>query len=271
MPTSLTWDVFVAHAGPDKPTAEALYDLLSPHMRVFVDSKCLDLGDDWDQALRQAQQQALISVVLVSSRTDNAYYEREEIAAAVALARSQGSLHRVIPVYLDTAAKDQASVPYGLRLKQGLTVGDVGGVPGVAQQLLQAYQRLKQKINDAAAGGSIAPPAPPVAGADAVIPPMPPPPVSPMRPVAPTFVAQCIFNGDPAQYFVTATDEIIGIVPGRPAIVVGRKIPPTVMGFAWMYATPVVIYGVDPQGGIWNRTLTGMPFQVGQAFALPLQ
>jgi len=284
MPTSLAWDVFIAHAGPDKPAAEELYVLLSPHVRVFLDSKSLDLGDDWDQELRLAQQQALISVVLVSSRTDDAYYQREEIAAAIELARRQASLHRVIPIYLDPAAKDQTSVPYGLRLKQGLTASEVGGVHGVAEQLLQACQRLKQKIAAAPAEEAAAPHAPhvphssgAVAEGAAQFPSMPQPsaPYAPSQyglpPQMPSIVLRCIFNGDPSQYFITATDEIVGIAPGQPPIVVGRKMPPTVMGFAWMYATPLVTYGVDAQGGIWNRTFTGVPFQVGQAFAVTPQ
>jgi hypothetical protein len=259
----MAWDVFVAHAGPDKSAAEALYDLLSPHLRVFVDSRCVELGDDWDHALRRAQQQALMSVILVSSRTDNAYYEREEIAAAIALARTKGMIHRVIPVYLDATAKEQDTVPYGLRLKQGLVASDVGGVAGVAQQLIQAVQRLRQKLVEGdPEGDTLAQGAPFVPVQDT-------PQYSTAYPQMPPFVLQCTFQGDPTAYFVTAADQIIATPPGMPAVQVGRKIPPTAPGFFWMYQTPMVTYGVDGQGGIWSRFPNGMPFQVGQAYPVP--
>src|ERR1035438_5499827 len=57
-------------------------------------------GADWDLELAHAQKDALISVVLVSAKSDQAYYEREEIAAAIALARVDDR-HRVVPVFLE--------------------------------------------------------------------------------------------------------------------------------------------------------------------------
>jgi len=102
MPEATTnWDFFLAHAGADLPAAEQLYVLLQPRARVFLDKHCLLLGDDWDQELAAAQRGSRITVVLVSSRTEIAYYEREEIAAAIDLARRNKQAHRVVPVYLD--------------------------------------------------------------------------------------------------------------------------------------------------------------------------
>ena len=49
------WDFFLAHAGPDLASAERLYALLSAESRVFLDSYCLRLGDDWDLELACAQ------------------------------------------------------------------------------------------------------------------------------------------------------------------------------------------------------------------------
>jgi hypothetical protein len=74
------WDFFIAHAGPDKEIAEQLYDLLVPSARVFLDSRCLKLGDNWDEELGSAQDRALVTIVLVTDKTDDAYYQREEIA-----------------------------------------------------------------------------------------------------------------------------------------------------------------------------------------------
>lgn len=139
--SSIVWDFFLAHAGADTTAAESLYDLLSPHSKVFLDSRCLILGDDWDLELARAQSQSLITVVIISSRSDEAYYQREEVAAAIEKSRRDKTRHRVVPVYLDGYPSD-GNVPYGLRLKHGLSVRDSGGVAGVAQLLVELLKRL---------------------------------------------------------------------------------------------------------------------------------
>ena len=280
MPAKLDWDLFIAHASPDKSAAEKLHELLSPHARVFVDSKSLELGDDWDQGIRRAQQRALISVVLISAQSDNAYYQREEIAAAIALAREDGKRHRVVPVYLDETAKNQESLPYGLRLKHGLIAAEVGGLPGVAQQLLLTLDRVLKRPADDDGDGGDRPERqdPPVRHGPPVFetptdPPWGPPNLghTPLPPGQPRFVFQCSFMGDPVSYFITSQDEIVAMPPGMPPVPVGRKIPLTWPGFVWMYQTGTGSYGVDAQGRIWNRWPNGVPFQVGQAYTMPTQ
>jgi hypothetical protein len=83
----LKWDFFIAHAGPDIGTAQELFGFLSASSQVFLDKERLLLGDDWDTKIAQAQQSSLITLVLVSSKTERAYYQREEIAAAIDMAR----------------------------------------------------------------------------------------------------------------------------------------------------------------------------------------
>lgn len=140
--TRYAWDFFLAHAGPDGPVAENLYDLLSPHCRVFLDSRVLILGDDWDRKLPAAQRDARVTVVLVSTLTDKAYYQREEIAAAIDMARRDETLHRVVPVYLDAASSAGDGVPYGLRLKHAVSAVGPGGLQDVAQKLLGLLAQL---------------------------------------------------------------------------------------------------------------------------------
>ena len=137
------WDFFLAHAGADLSAAEQLYVLLEPHSKVFLDSRCLMLGDDWDQELALAQSNSLVSVVLVSSRTDNAYYQREEIAAAIDMARRNREDHRVVPVYLDNALAERSAIPYGLRLKHGLSVAETGDFQQVAGRLIDLLKKLE--------------------------------------------------------------------------------------------------------------------------------
>ena len=145
------WEFFIAHAGPDKAVAEQLYDRLCQDARSFLDSRSLELGDDWDLRLREAQQSSLVTVVLISAHTEQAYYQREEIAAAIALARSDSG-HRVVPVYLNSEAATSDSVPYGLRLKHGITLSDSVGLKELQEALLKLRSRLLSDPSPVASG-----------------------------------------------------------------------------------------------------------------------
>ncbi|HJZ82724.1 MAG TPA: toll/interleukin-1 receptor domain-containing protein, partial [Pyrinomonadaceae bacterium] len=136
------WHYFIAHAEHDRAAAEELFDLLSPGAKVFLDSKRLLLGDNWDQKIARAQRESLISVVLVSNCTDSAYYEREEIAAAIELARQNEQRHRVVPLFLDAPSE----IPYGLRLKQGIHVCTKDGFERASRQLLDLLNRLTSDL-----------------------------------------------------------------------------------------------------------------------------
>lgn len=139
MSAEKTWDFFIAHAGTDRQAAQSLYHLLAPHSRVFLDSECLLPGDDWDWELALAQRRSRMTIVLISSRVGDAYYAREEIASAVAMAREDKQKHRVIPVYLDVVTDD---VPYGLRLKHGFSVSSELSLETISERLLNLLTRL---------------------------------------------------------------------------------------------------------------------------------
>ncbi|HEV7762006.1 MAG TPA: TIR domain-containing protein [Acidimicrobiales bacterium] len=116
-------DIFIAHAGPDGKLAEALYDELSPKADCFLDTRDVLPGDNWDRVIARAQQQSWITVVIVSSRSDDAYYERDEVAAAVSYARASPDSHRVVPLIYDSGGTAPPLMPYGLRLKHAISVG----------------------------------------------------------------------------------------------------------------------------------------------------
>ena len=63
------WDFFIAHAGIDTDQAVALYDLLSPHAKVFLDDRNLRPGDPWVKILPARLRQSRVIVVLVSHET----------------------------------------------------------------------------------------------------------------------------------------------------------------------------------------------------------
>lgn len=135
------WDVFIAHSSRDAVAAEQLYDALAGHLRVFLDTRCLRPGDDWDLELASALGQSAITAVLVSSSTDGSYYQREEIALAIKRAHADPRSHRVIPVLLgpDEPAVD---LPYGLTLKQGIRLRTGDDLTAITTQIVEARGRL---------------------------------------------------------------------------------------------------------------------------------
>jgi len=143
MNQAMNWDFFIAHASADKVPAETLYQILVQRSRVFLDMKCLRLGDDWDARIAEAQRASFVTVVLLSNRTDAAYYQREEIAAAIALAREDASAHRVVPVFLSPEENLRVEIPYGLRLKHGICLGDQVDLEAAAQLLLDLLESVQ--------------------------------------------------------------------------------------------------------------------------------
>ena len=115
--------------------------MLADKFKVFLDSKSIKLGGDWDKALSIAQQSALVTVVLISASTDDAYYQREEIATAVAGARSERG-HCVVPVYLSKDASKSENIPYGLRLKHSVTLSNDFSISDLALRLTELLREL---------------------------------------------------------------------------------------------------------------------------------
>jgi len=97
-PVDEPYDIFLAHTAADATVAGELYDLLQGKARVFLDFKCLQPGTPWDLELPAAQRGSLMTVVLISASTPSAWYQREEIASAIAESRRPGSRHRIVPV-----------------------------------------------------------------------------------------------------------------------------------------------------------------------------
>jgi hypothetical protein len=50
-------------------------------MRVSIDRRSLLPGEDWNSRIPAAHKQSAVTLVLISSSTDSAYYQQEEIAA----------------------------------------------------------------------------------------------------------------------------------------------------------------------------------------------
>ena len=141
MAYTYTWDFFIAHSKHNRNEAEILYNLLYKDFRVFLDTKCLKPGDDWDIALCNALNTSFVTLILISTGTESAYYQREEIARAIANSRNKPDEHRTIPIYLDEVST--TNMPYGLQIKQGLFLNKKKGLEHIAETLKKEYMSSK--------------------------------------------------------------------------------------------------------------------------------
>lgn len=133
------YDLFLAHPSANKPSARALYDLLQPDVRVFLDERSLRPGDRWDQQIPAAQKASRATVILISSHADAAWYLGDEIVTAIALHRAAPAAHMLVPVLLEPGAP----VPYGLSHVQAIDAVAERGLAGVAARLREVVARIR--------------------------------------------------------------------------------------------------------------------------------
>jgi hypothetical protein len=132
-PSDLTvraYDLFLAYAGADLPTARALVNELHGRVSVFWDH-FIPPDESFQSAIPRALRSSLVFAVLVSTNTwKDQHYTSDEVALAVELARERKM--RVVPIWLDDFRVGDK--PYGLITLTGIrrTVhqGCVGCIAG---------------------------------------------------------------------------------------------------------------------------------------------
>ncbi|MFH1004888.1 MAG: hypothetical protein V1781_05275 [Bacteroidota bacterium] len=82
------------------------------------------------------------------------------------------------------------------------------------------------------------------------------------------FVFKCILFGDKNYYFVDDKNRIISINDFGEPFVIGYKVKSKDKNFDWEFSFRNTSYGVDYKGKIWNKTLTGDIFVVGQIYSI---
>lgn len=150
MSENYRYDAFIAYARPDAESADTLYSLLTAiGYRVFLDRRTLIPGQNWPEEIKRAQNSSLVTVVLISNRSDSAYFEKEEILCGIDLAKAHR--HRVVPVYLNARAAEDATIPYGLKQLHSIVWDESTSLLSVAQKIesaLEASKRLEQSRHD---------------------------------------------------------------------------------------------------------------------------
>jgi len=133
------YDAFIAYANADARYAKQLYDLLvALGKTVFFAEKTLIGGDFWSDTIKEAQQDSLLSLILISDRVDSAYFQTDEIFTAIEIARNDRR-RRVIPVYLGSSA-----IRSPFRPLQGIFWKDDSFLLSVAQEIETAIRLSKR-------------------------------------------------------------------------------------------------------------------------------
>lgn len=146
----MIWDFFIAYSSQDKTAATTLHRLLTRRRtRVFLDRHRLLPGATFGPALKKALAGSRLTVVLISRHSDKAWYQQEEIAIAIRLAREQVTAHTIVPVLLSGARL--SDVPYGLN-RLTLIRQDDSGLNKVAQDLVTSLKRLPRRQETAMLG-----------------------------------------------------------------------------------------------------------------------
>jgi hypothetical protein len=97
----LPYDIFIAYSTVDFDYAKRLHTALSAAGRqVFLDRVSLPEGVFWPDAIREAQQDSLMTLILVSDRVAPSYFQQEEILRAIELSRDD-KRRVILPLYLN--------------------------------------------------------------------------------------------------------------------------------------------------------------------------
>ncbi len=131
----MRFDIFLAYASEDVTYAQALYEQLQGSCRVFMDRARLVPGRPWDEALLDAIESSRMIVFLLSERSQDSWYLKEEVARAVSLMDARPDGVKIVPVLLS-----DGPLPYGLQRVQAINA--VGtGVEDIARKLLDSLSR----------------------------------------------------------------------------------------------------------------------------------
>ena len=96
----MPYDVFISYAQDDKRKADGLSTALENRDRsAFFAPRSIPPGALFPPKLRDAMQSSRMTAILLSSATEEAYFQCCEILAAIQLMRKRS--HVVVPIYLD--------------------------------------------------------------------------------------------------------------------------------------------------------------------------
>jgi L-histidine Nalpha-methyltransferase len=141
------YDIFLAHRSTGSDLAGKLYAFLEMKCKVFLDDRSMEPFEHWFKTLDEAQQNSLMTAVLLPDAEKGANYVDEEIARGLQLER-MGS-HRLVIIH-KKRPDPRKLLPYGLQSKRSIIFPEgldvEGGVESVGRDLLAALDACRKII-----------------------------------------------------------------------------------------------------------------------------
>ncbi len=143
--SSISWDFFIAYSHRDVAYADRLFETLSSYGRVFIDHLCLQPGDVWTQRVRNEQERARCTILLVTENTDKAWFSYSEYVHAIELTRTGN--HRIIPIMIGK----KSTLPYGLEQIHAIRLEDGKDFTSICCQIVSVLHPISPDLpNDLA-------------------------------------------------------------------------------------------------------------------------
>lgn len=137
----IRYHCFIAHGNKDIRNAINLYNILTTQgLVVYLDVMSLKPGDLWDNELKKAQYESLVTLILISNETDSSFYLKEEIAYAIEMSIKLN--RKLIPIYYNNSVNSQLKTPYGLKRIQSLHVTLEKGLEQVSEEVLSVVNKI---------------------------------------------------------------------------------------------------------------------------------
>lgn len=121
--TSLTkinnhsWDFFLTHQDIDNTVIDIIYKNLSQQYHVCLDNSYFQPKFQRRQELAKAQQNALITVIIITAETPESFFQRPDIINAKEMASNPRTKNRIAPIFVNITSANNKTIPNVLYLK----------------------------------------------------------------------------------------------------------------------------------------------------------
>jgi hypothetical protein len=145
--------IFVSYTREDQAAARRLRDFLEDEagIDVWVDTRQLEAGDDWDHKIRRNIKNCSYFVPLISSastRRQEGYFRREWAWAAERAMDFADSAPFIVPVVIDDTREDADGIPERFRRPQWTRLPRGAGDEAFRRRMIALVRDYRRRIHD---------------------------------------------------------------------------------------------------------------------------
>jgi hypothetical protein len=145
--------VFISYTREDQAPARRLRDFLEDEVGadVWIDSRRLEAGDDWDHKIRRNIKNCSYFIPLISSASTTrreGYFRREWVWAAERAMDFADSAPFIIPVVVDNTREDADGVPERFRRLQWTRLPDGEGDEPFRRRMIVLVREYRRRVHD---------------------------------------------------------------------------------------------------------------------------